>query len=105
MRCLFVLLLGLLGSVSAARAQPSRGAIAVDLTAYKPESGVALRQDDSRLRITWPITEGEHGLLVLQLNEKEPLIEELGIAPAADRPATPTPAPAGAASTSSPRLP
>jgi hypothetical protein len=89
MRCLFVLLLGLLGSVSAARAQPSRGAIAVDLTAYKPESGVALRQDDSRLRITWPITEGEHGLLVLQLNEKEPLIEELGIAPAADRPATP----------------
>jgi hypothetical protein len=89
MRPLLVLLVGFLGSMAVTRAQPSRSDMAVDLSAYQPASGVAIRQDDSRLRITWPMAEGEHGVLVLQLNEKQPLIEELGIARAADRPATP----------------
>jgi hypothetical protein len=89
MRPLLVLFVGLLGSMAVARAQPTRGDLAVDLSAYQPASGVAIRQDDSRLRITWPMAEGEHGVLVLQLQEKQPLIEELGIARAADRPALP----------------
>src|SRR5262245_58687663 len=89
MRPLLVLFVGLVGSIAVALAQPARGDMAVDLSAYKPESGVAIRQDDSRLRITWPIAEGEHGVLVLHLKAGEPLIEELGIARAADRPAVP----------------
>jgi len=61
----------------------------VDLSAYKPASGVLVRQDGSRLRISWPMTEGEHGVLVLQLRASQPLIEELGIAQTADGQATP----------------
>ena len=49
MRPVYVLSVGFLGWIAVALAQPSRGDIAVDLSAYKPESGVALRQDDSRL--------------------------------------------------------
>jgi hypothetical protein len=70
---------------SAARAQPP----AVDLSAHDPGSGVAVRQDGTRLRLTWPLAAGEHGVLVLQLRPEEPLIEELGVAATADGPATP----------------
>jgi hypothetical protein len=63
--------------------------IAVDLSTHDPGSGVVVRQDGTRLRITWPVAEGEHGVLVLQLGPKEPLIEELGLARAADGPSTP----------------
>src|SRR5215472_1806186 len=89
MRSLPVLLVGLLGSLAVARARPTRDDMAVDLSAYQPASGVAVRQDDSRLRITWPMAEGEYGVLVLQFQKNQPLIEELGIARAADRPALP----------------
>lgn len=59
---------------------------AVDLSGYQPESGVAIRQDGTRLRVSWPLAEGEHGVLHLQLKPEEPLIEELGIAGKADGP-------------------
>jgi hypothetical protein len=84
-----LLFVGILGSFGVAFAPPSRGEIAVDFSAYKPQSGVAIRQDGSRLRVTWPMEAGEHGSLVLQLKATEPLIEELGIAPSAGRPAVP----------------
>src|SRR5262245_40602911 len=69
---------------------PARSAadVAVDLSGHDPASGVAVRRDDTRLRVTWPMAPGEHGVLVLQLRPQEPLIEELGIAAAADGPAT-----------------
>jgi hypothetical protein len=70
---------------STARAEPP----AVDLSAHDPGSGVAVRQDGTRLRVTWPMATGEHGVLVLQLRPDEPLLDELGIAAAADGPATP----------------
>jgi hypothetical protein len=61
----------------------------VDLSAHSPDSGVSVRQEDSRLRLSWPIAEKEHGVLVLQLRPMQPLIDELGIAPTADGPSTP----------------
>lgn len=63
--------------------------IVADLSAYRPASGVAVRQDGSRLSLRWPMAEGEHGNLVLELKAKEPLIAELGVARTADGPATP----------------
>jgi hypothetical protein len=58
--------------------------VAVDLAAYKPASGVTVRQDGSRLRLAWPIADGEHGVVVIQLQPGRPLIEELGIARTAE---------------------
>ena len=79
-----------LGALIAATAEARPPAdVAVDLSGHKPESGVAVRQDDGRLRVTWPMAEGEYGVLVLQLRAREPLIEELGIAKTADGPVTP----------------
>ncbi len=63
--------------------------VAIDLSAYKPTSGVAVRQDDTRLRIAWPMADGEHGVLLLHLQPDQPLIEELAIARTADGPAVP----------------
>jgi hypothetical protein len=84
------LLAGLVASVAAAaQPQPARADPAVDLSAYQPASGVSVRQDGSRLRVTWPMADGEHGILVLQLRANQPLIEELAIARTADGPATP----------------
>src|SRR5439155_460906 len=59
-------------------------AIKADLSGHKVASGVTIRQDDSRLRITWPIGPEEYGVMILQLQPKQPLIEELGIAKTAD---------------------
>jgi hypothetical protein len=90
MRPLLPLLAALLGSAAAAAEPPSSARdIVVDTSAYKPGCGVAVRQDDTALRLTWPIADGEHGVLVLQLRAKEPLIEELGLAKTADGKATP----------------
>jgi hypothetical protein len=58
--------------------------IPVDLSGFKPVTGVNVRQDDTRLRMAWPMADGEHGMLVLQLQANEPLIEEMGIAKTAD---------------------
>src|SRR5215472_4160964 len=77
------------GAAALAPAQPTAAETAVDLAGYQPRCGVAVRQEGTRLRLAWPIAEGEHGVLVLQLRPKAPLIEELGIAGAAGAPATP----------------
>jgi hypothetical protein len=69
--------------------QGSAAEIAVDLSGYQPASGIAVRQQDTRLYLRWPLAKDEHGVLVLQLRAKEPLIEELGIAATADGPAAP----------------
>jgi len=85
MRLLFLGLLATATALPAARADDA----AVDLTGYKPGSGVAVRQDGTRLRVAWPAAEGEYGVLVLRLRAGEPLIEELGLARTADGPAMP----------------
>jgi hypothetical protein len=74
---------------AAAQARPPTTDVAVDLSGHKEASGVVIRRDDTRLRLTWPMAEGEYGVLVLQLRAKEPLIEELGIAKSDDGPPTP----------------
>jgi hypothetical protein len=90
MHPLHVLSVALVAAVaSAAQAQPAAEGIRADLSAYQAGSGVAVRQDGTRLRLTWPMAEGEHGVLVLQVRADEPLIEELGVARTADGPATP----------------
>jgi hypothetical protein len=88
MRLLLWLFVGFLAwsaAPPAARAED----VAVDFAGYDPGSGVVVRQDGTRLRLTWPAAEGEYGVLTLQLRAPEPLIEELGLARAADGPATP----------------
>jgi hypothetical protein len=86
MRTLF---LTITAYVAAAAAAVPAGGPPADLSGYRPDSGIAVRAEDTRLRLTWPMAEGEYGRLVLQLAADQPLIEELGIAPAADAPATP----------------
>jgi hypothetical protein len=63
--------------------------VAVDLSAYRPVPGVAVRQDGPSLRLRWPTAEGEWGVLGLQLRPGRPLIEELGLARAAGGAGTP----------------
>jgi hypothetical protein len=77
----------LLASLAAAgrAAEP----IAVDLSEHKPASGVTAQQDGARLRLTWPMTAREFGVLVLHREPTQPLIEELGIAGTAAGPITP----------------
>ena len=77
------------GAAALAPAKPSAAETAVDLASYQPRCGVAVRREGTRLRLAWPIAQGEHGVLALQLRPGKPLIEELGVAGAAGAPATP----------------
>jgi hypothetical protein len=72
--------------IATAPAQPADNLPPVDLSGYQRASGVTIRADGSRLSIAWPMAETEYGRLVLQLQAKEPLIEELGISETADGP-------------------
>lgn len=83
MRRLYFLLAA---SFAAFLVQPCNAGIDVDLSGHKPASGVVIHQDGTRLRVAWPMAKGEHGVLILQLRDKEPLIEELGVAKTADGP-------------------
>ena len=69
--------------------QLAQADVAVDLTAYEPTSGVAIRQEGSRLHVRWPLAETEHGALILEFQPNQPLIAELGIAQTADGAAVP----------------
>jgi hypothetical protein len=72
-----------------AQAQSPRGPIQVDLPSNQSPAGIVIRKQETRLHITWPIEAGEHGVLALQLQPREPLIEELGISRTADGPVIP----------------
>jgi hypothetical protein len=52
----------------------------VDLSAYRPESGIQVRSVQGRLHVAWPIEGEERGQLVLRLTDGQPLFEELSIA-------------------------
>ncbi len=60
----------------------------VDVSAYRPACGVAVRQEGTKLHVRWPVGSGLHGVLVLQLRADQPLVEELGIAKTGDGPST-----------------
>ena len=51
----------------------------VDLSAHKPDSKVAIRQEGDKLRVQWPIAHGESGRIVFALQTNRPLIEEVAI--------------------------
>ena len=63
--------------------------VPVDLSRYHQGSGVTISHHDALLRLTWPMAQGEYGVLVLQLRRSEPMIEELGVAGSADDATTP----------------
>lgn len=62
--------------------------VAVDLSGHKAASGVTLEKQGTRLQVRWPMAEKEYGVLVLRLEPKQALIDELGIAPTGDGKAT-----------------
>jgi hypothetical protein len=82
---LHFLFAGLFASLTAIEAQTPP--VSLDLAGYKRGSGVAIRQKGTLLHVAWPIARGEHGVLVLQLQRNEPLLEMLGIARTAGEPA------------------
>jgi hypothetical protein len=70
-------------SASTAFEQPA----AVDLAAFRADSGVAIQQARSQLTVTWPMDRAEHGVLVLNLEPQGPLIAAMGSAAKPDDPA------------------
>ena len=50
------------------------------LPAFAADSGVRLEQSESALRVTWPISAEEDGVVVFSLDEAKPLMESLEIA-------------------------
>jgi len=67
--------LAIAGSAPAAEPLP----VAVDLTGYRADCGVAVASESGRLTATWPIGEHETGRLVLRLRPGLPLIESVGV--------------------------
>jgi hypothetical protein len=55
--------------------------LVADLSGYDPRSGVSVSQADGRLRLEWPIGEGERGAMSLRMDEEGPLIEQFAVAP------------------------
>lgn len=70
---ILVAVTGLAGRVAAA-ADPT-----VDLSAYRPDSGITVRHEGQQLRVLWPMTRGQ-GLLDLDLRPGQPLIRAIGLA-------------------------
>jgi hypothetical protein len=61
----------------------------VDFAGYRPACGVDVRQSGTTLQVRWPIDDRSFGILVFELRQDQPLIEELGIATTAKGPSTP----------------
>src|SRR5687767_382401 len=57
--------------------------IPIDLSRYSSASAVEIRAEANRLRVSWPMGEGEFGRLTLNLTTNGPLIESFGIAASA----------------------
>lgn len=71
--------------IVAALVRSATAEVVVDSAGYREESGVSIRQEETRLRVSWPISESETGVVILQLRPEAPLIEELGIVEADDK--------------------
>jgi hypothetical protein len=54
--------------------------VPVDLANYRSDCGIAVKHEDGRITVSWPMDKGEHGRMVLDLREGMPLIASLGIA-------------------------
>src|SRR4051794_38759929 len=68
-------LLVILGAVGPLGAQEPT----VDLSGYRPDCGVAVRREGSRLSLAWPMARSETGQLVLDLRPGQPLIDSVGL--------------------------
>ncbi|MGP0069084.1 MAG: hypothetical protein ACLQGP_36475 [Isosphaeraceae bacterium] len=53
----------------------------VDLSGYRSDSGVVVRQEGARLNVDWPIKGSEAGRVILDLRTGGPLIRFLGFVP------------------------
>src|SRR5262249_28608300 len=52
---------------------------AVDLSGYRPDSGVTVRRQGNRLILGWPMEHQETGELIFDLRPGRPLIRSLGV--------------------------
>ena len=59
-------------------AEPGR--VAIDLSKYRSDSGVAVKQEPQKIVVSWPISADERGEVTLNLDPGQPLIESMGIA-------------------------
>ncbi len=50
----------------------------VDLSGYRPESGIVVRRDGDRLTLEWPM-DGERGQCLLDLRPGRPLFASMGV--------------------------
>jgi hypothetical protein len=67
----------------------ARADVAVDLSGYKPESGIDVKRDGERLTVAWPMAEGEVGRLTFALRTEEPRLLSLGTSRTSTGPADP----------------
>lgn len=55
----------------------TRAQTSVDLTGYRPASGITVTRERTRLRVTWPMSADAAGVAVFDLAANRPLIESL----------------------------
>jgi hypothetical protein len=67
--------------LAALAAAPTNAQIPVDRSGYRSECGVGVEVEGPRISVSWPIADGEHGRLVLDLRRGEALFENLGMSP------------------------
>ena len=70
--------LGIVLGVAAWSAKPAGAVVQLDLSAYRPDSGVQVEQSDDGLQLRWQ-TSGGTGQLSLNLAANRPLISSLGL--------------------------
>src|SRR5690348_10375033 len=91
-RSRWAIALGLAVLAAAPAAARPAEPVPIDLSGYAAGCGVGVRRDGSRLRIDWPLSDGdrpEYGEVVLDLTAGRPLIESINIATSATAPAVP----------------
>lgn len=55
-------------------------AASVDFSGYREDSAVRVKQEGVRLQIRWPMPEGRFGAMTIDLSERAPLVESVGVA-------------------------
>lgn len=75
--CILIVLMRCLSIIQ----QSVHAAVPIDLSAYSSECGIAVNTENERLAVQWPLGNGHTGHIVFDLDENEPLIEQLSTVP------------------------
>ncbi|MCC8424638.1 hypothetical protein [Mucilaginibacter sp. UR6-11] len=70
--CLFVIATAMLQNV-----QRSAGQTAVNLQEFNKKSGVSVRVNGSKINLSWPVGNAEHGRVVFDLDKTKPLFKSI----------------------------